>query len=408
MSPAPGMVERPRWLTVRTVGTAALATSLGVLPPFMLGAMSFQIRPELDLSETALGGAIAVFFACSSLSSVHGGRLAQRVGAKYGMLIAAVATAVSLLGVGLMAHTWWHASVFLAVGGLGMALSAAASNLSVARLITPGRQGLAYGVSKAAGPAATMVAGFAVPAIALTVGWRWAFVGAGLSALVVFLIAPDDVAVHSARPQVITRPDASRLPLVILAVAVGFGIGAGNSMGAFFVESAVARGFEPGFAGLALAIGSVTGLLARILWGWVADRLQSGRLHMVSGLMALGGVGMLPLAFVEGRAALVGVAMVVFSAAWGWTGLLILAVVRVSPRAPAAATGVTGAGMFAGATAGPLAFGAAAQQGSYLLMWSIGTVALIVAAILTEVALGRLRAEREGHERASESTLSMG
>lgn len=386
---------------MRTLGTAALATSLGVLPPFMLGAMSFQIRPELGFSEAALGGAIAVFFACSSLSSVHGGRLAERVGARNGMLLAAVATALSLLGLGLVARAWWHAALFLAVGGLGMSLSASASNLSVARLINPARQGLAYGISKAAGPAATMVAGFAVPAVALTVGWRWAFVSAGLGALVVFLIAPDDVAVHRARrEQADDRPDASRFPLMVLAVAVGFGIGAGNSMGAFFVESALVRGFEPGFAGLTLAIGSLTGLLARVAWGGIADRLGSGRLHMVSGLMAAGGVGMLLLAFVSRPVALVVVAMVVFSAAWGWTGLLTLVVVRVSPRAPAAATGITGAGMFAGATAGPLAFGAAAQQGSYVLMWSVGTVALLVAALLTEIALKRIRAERRAYKAA--------
>lgn len=390
--------ERSRWLTVRTVGTAALATSLGVLPPFMLGAMSFRIRPELGFSEAALGGAIAVFFACSSLSSVHGGRLAERVGARNGILLAAVATAVSLLGLGLLTRTWWHVALFLGIGGLGMALSASASNLSVARIINPQRQGLAYGVSKAAGPAATMLAGFAVPSIALTVGWRWAFVTAGLSALIVFLIVPDDVAVHRARrQQTDDRPDASRFPLMILAAAVGFGIGAGNSMGAFFVESAVARGFEPGFAGLSLAIGSATGLLARVLWGWIADRLGSGRLHMVSGLMAVGGAGMLLLAIVGTPPALIAVAMLVFSAAWGWTGLIILVVVRVSPRAPAAATGITGAGMFAGATAGPLAFGAAAQQGSYVLMWSIGTGALVVAAVLMEVALNRIRAERRAY-----------
>lgn len=396
-----GVLGRLPWLTVRTLGTAALATSLGVLPPFMLGAMSFQIRPELGFSETAMGGAIAVFFACSSLCSVHGGRLSERVGAKNGMLIAAVATAVSLLGLGLLAHTWWHIAVFLAVGGVGMALSASASNLSVARLITPGRQGLAYGISKAAGPAATMLAGFAVPAIALTVGWRWAFVGAGMIALVVFLIAPDDVAVHRDRTPIGDLPDASRFPLLILAAAVGFGIGAGNAMGAFFVESAVGRGFEPGFAGFALAIGSVTGLLARVLWGWLADRVVSGRLHMVSVLMATGGAGMVLLGVVGTPPALIAVAMLVFSAAWGWTGLLTLVVVRVSPRAPAAATGVTGAGMFAGATAGPLAFGAVAQRGSYLLMWSLGTAALIVAALLTELALKRIRAERSRYRTAS-------
>ena len=384
-----------RGLTTRTVVTAALGTSFGVLPPFLLGAMSFQVRPHLGFSESALGAAIALFFALSAISSVPAGRMTERFGAKRGMLLAAIATAICLSGIGALARTWWHLLVFLAIGGAGMALSASASSLSVARLIAPHRQGVAYGASKAAGPAATMFAGFAVPAIALTIGWRWAFVCGGVAALSVFLIVPDDVAVHRRRPpQQHAWPDASRTALVILAVAVGFGIGGANSMAAFFVESAVFAGFDPGLAGFALAVGSICGLVARVLWGWIADVRTSGRLHLLAILMFVGGVGMFLLAFVRTPVQLVIVAIVVFAAAWGWTGLFTYVVVRVSPRAPAAAVGVVSSGMFAGGTVGPLLFGAAAQRGSYLLMWTIGLVALIIAGTLAEIALMVIRRER--------------
>lgn len=384
-----------RGLTARTITTAALATSLGVLPPFLLGALSFQVRPELRFSEQALGAAIASFFAMSALSSVTSGRLTERVGARYAIYLAAVVTATSLLGVALFARQWWHLSVFMAIGGVGMALSATASNLSVVRLIAPARLGLAYGLSKAAGPAATMLAGIAVPAAALTIGWRWAFGIGGVAALVVFLIAPDDVAAHRRRG--VTQhelPDASRAALVLLGVAVGFGIGSANSMGAFFVESAVAHGYDPGFAGSALAFGSLSGLVGRILWGWLADRRTSGRLRMVAILMAVGGVAMLGYPHVTGRATLLLLAMVAFAAAWGWTGLLTLVVVRIAPRAPGAASGVTSAGMFTGATLGPLAYGIAAQRGSYLVMWGVGAAAMFVAAAIAECTVAFLRRER--------------
>jgi MFS family permease len=397
-APAPGEEVFSRGLTARTIATAALATSVGVLPPFLLGAMSFQVRPEFGFSEQALGAAIAAFFAMSALSSVPSGRLAERVGGRHAVYLAAVATAVSLLGAGVLAQAWWHLVAFLAIGGVGMALSATASSLSVARLIVPSRQGLAFGISKSAGPAATMLAGFAVPIVALTIGWRWAFGIGGVAALIVFLIAPDDVAAHRRRGvQRFDLPDASRLALVVLAVSVGFGIGAANSMGAFFIESALARGFDPGFAGVALAIGSLSGMLGRILWGWIADRRTSGRLHMVAILMAVGGLAMLSLTVVDTRLTLLVVGMVAFAAAWGWTGLLIYVVVRVAPRAPAAASGVTSAGMFTGATAGPLIFGAAAQRGSYVVMWAVGASAMLLASVFAELTLVLIKRERRSH-----------
>ena len=54
----------------------------------------------------------------------------------------------------------------------------------------PSRLGLSFGIKQAAIPIATLLAGVAVPTVALTVGWRWAYlIGAGL-ALLALLIAP--------------------------------------------------------------------------------------------------------------------------------------------------------------------------------------------------------------------------
>ena len=51
-----------------------------------------------------------------------------------------------------------------------------ASNTSLSRQVPAGRQGLSFGVKQAAIPVSTLLAGAAVPVVALTVGWRWAFV----------------------------------------------------------------------------------------------------------------------------------------------------------------------------------------------------------------------------------------
>ena len=49
--------------------------------------------------------------------------------------------------------------------------------------VPAGRQGLSFGVKQAAIPVSTLLAGAAVPTVALTLGWRWAFVLGGLRAM---------------------------------------------------------------------------------------------------------------------------------------------------------------------------------------------------------------------------------
>ena len=52
------------------------------------------------------------------------------------------------------------------------------------------RQGLSFGVKQAAIPVSTLLAGAAVPTVALTVGWRWAFVAAAVAALTALALVP--------------------------------------------------------------------------------------------------------------------------------------------------------------------------------------------------------------------------
>jgi MFS family permease len=144
----------------------AVATA-GVVPAFLTGGLAVQIRAEFGFGEGALGLAVAVFFAVSALASVASGRLVERVGSFLGMRLAAAVSAVSAL-----AGSWWGLVACLVIGGLGNSISHPATHLFLARKVGEGRQGLAFGVKQAAIPAATLLAGLAVPSIATTVGWR--------------------------------------------------------------------------------------------------------------------------------------------------------------------------------------------------------------------------------------------
>jgi MFS family permease len=369
-------------LNFRAVLLAVSVATVGVLPGFLTGGLAVQIRGELGFGQGALGFAVAVFFAASALGSVVFGRVVERVGSSLGMRLAAVVSAASLLAVCVLAGSWWGLVACLVLGGFGNAISHPATHLLLAREVPQGRQGLAFGIKQAAIPAATLLAGLAVPTLAVTVGWRWAFAGGAALALCVALLVPKRVEEGTRRVKEARAGDVPLAPLVLLAFGIGLGSAAANPLGAFVVESAVADGVEVGTAGLLLALGSAAGIGVRVVFGHLADKLNSGRLRLVVGMLVVGTVGFILLASGAASLLIVGVVLA-FTAGWGWPGLFNFAIVRSNPRAPAAATGITQTGASGGAAAGPLAFGYVVEATSFSTAWICsGIIALVAAAAI--------------------------
>jgi MFS family permease len=368
----------------------AVATA-GVSPAFLLGGLAVQVRGELGFGQGAFGLAVALFFTSSSLASVVFGRVVQRIGSHRGMRLAAVCAAVSLLGIAVFANSWASLVVCLVLGGFANAIGQPATNLSLAREVPSNRQGLSFGVKQSAIPTATLLAGLAVPLVALTIGWRYAFVGAAALALVIaFLVPPGrDVAGPIKQPG---SGDARTASLVLLAVGIGLGSTAATPLGAFVVESSVASGMREGNAGLLLALGSASNILVRVFFGYLADGMSSGRLRIAASMLVLGTIGFAMLA--TGSEALIVLGtLIAFAAGWGWPGLFNFAIVKSSPGAPAAATGITQTGASAGAAIGPLIFGVVVEASSYPVAWSLCGVLAFLSAIA--ILLGRSRVLRD-------------
>ena len=385
----------------RAVLLAVSVATCGVIPAFLTGGLAVQIRGELNFGEGALGLAVAVFFASSSLASFLSGRIVERIGYSLGMRAAVLASAASLLGVALLARSWLALILCLAFGGLANAISHPATHLFMARRISQGRQGLAFGVKQAAIPTATLLAGLAVPALGTTIGWRWAFVAAAALALVVLLLVPNGgsaTGLRCPRDRAIRTGDARLGPLLLLALGMALGSAAANPLGAFVVESSVAAGIEVGTAGLLLAAGSGVGIVVRVLLGWLTDRREGGSLNLVAGMMVLGTLGFLLLAD-GGRWALVIGVMLAFGAGWGWPGLFNFAVVKTSPGAPAAATGVTQTGASGGAAIGPLVFGLIVEGSSFGTAWLVSGALVLLAAAAILVGRRMLLRDRRAQDR---------
>jgi MFS family permease len=231
---------------------------------------------------------------------------------------------------------------------------------------------------------ATLLAGVAMPTLAVTVGWRWAFVGGAALALAVAFLVPAGAAKGVVGgPAETGEKDARPFPLFLLALGIGLGSTAATPLGAFLVESSVTAGLRVETAGILLASGSAASIVVRVLFGRLADGMSGGRLQLVAGMLATGVAEFIMLA--TGEAALiVPGALLAFAAGWGWPGLFNFAVVKTSLGHPAAATGVTQTGASAGAALGPLVFGVVAEAASYDVAWLVSGASALgaLAAIL--------------------------
>jgi MFS family permease len=349
---------------------------LVALPIFMVGGLAVQIRDDLGFTESALGAAVTIGFFAGALAAPFAGRFADRLGPRTAVNIGAGLSAISLLGLGLVTNDWATMVAFLCIAGFGVAITDPGLAILVDRSIPVERQGLAFGIKEASIPAATLLAGLAVPVIALTIGWRWAF-ALGIVPLTVLLILLPGVAETRANPPLDlpeTDPLAAiersphRRAIVLAAIGGALGTAAASGVGVFLTESAVAMGVSPAGAGLLLAVGSVAGIIARISAGVAADRVGGVQFRLITSMlaigaltMALGGTGSTTLLIVGTIGA--------FTGGWAWTGIFFLSLIKTNPGSPGAAAGVGTFSLGMGNASGPLLFGLVAESSSFQSAW---------------------------------------
>jgi MFS family permease len=366
---------------------AAVAVNLmGVLALFLTGAMSVQIGREFDIAPASIGALASLFAVSTTLGSAPLGRQVRRLGVRRSLwaattasctalLICAVSSSVQMLALGLL------------VGGLGNAIGQPAGNALVAAQVRPARYGLGFGIKQSGIPLATTLGGLAVPLIALTVGWRFAYLLAALAAVVAMIIVPEDRAATQTRSEQRIPPQLVS-GLWLLGTGLITAVLAATSIGALGAAGGVHVGLSEATAGYLVAAGGLAGLIIRLAAGAGADRRDFDPLLGVSLLCVLGAAGWflmstgVPVLFVMG--------LVTANAfGWGWPGLQHLAVARRFPTSTAAASGVAQTGVAIGLLIGPLTLGLIANR-NWSVMWLVAGISALVGAVIVRVAAGRL------------------
>jgi MFS family permease len=366
------------------VGAVALggtATVVCLLPVFLTGALAVPLRSELAFSSVGLGLAVGLFRATGAGVSPFMGRLADRLGAILSIRIATATAATACFGIAATANRWGIFVTWLMLGGAGAALGQPAANRLLSNIVPRHRLGAAFGFKQSAPPTASMLAGLSLPVIALTFGWRWTFVLAGVLALLVGVLA-------GRRPQASRRAghgpgSAGQMPgtIVVLVLATAFGLGTATSsvVTTFFVEATVSGGASQRFAGLVLATASATAIAMRIGFGVLADHIRGHHLRLCAALLASGSLGMLALSRGTPTWMLAG-GIVALAGTWGFNGVFLYAIVRTTPDMPGRMTGAIAPGALLGATIGPLVFGLLIDSVGYGLVWVLNSLVALMAA----------------------------
>lgn len=370
---------------------AGAASVVVALPLFLVGGQAVQIGADLRLGVGGLGLVVAFYAGCTAVFAAMLGRAVQRLGVRHGLMLALAASGVAMLAAAV-ARSTTQLALALAIAGLANGVLHPSANglLAASAVKTP--LGMSLGIKQAAPPAASLVAGLAVPLVALTVGWRWSFVGGALFAMLVTFVTARAVARVEITPSR-RKPSSSlarRRPLVMLAVAAACGSWAGSSISVFLVDFGVTTvHLGEGEAGMVLAMASLGTVLGTLTAGWSADRPWSVDPRVVTAAsMAIGSLGYLLIASAEQYAYVAG-AVIAAALGWAWPPLLHFAVVRAHPGSAARATGVLMTGVAAGSALGPLALGQFAEHLGYQPIWLVMATASFAGGALLWITVRR-------------------
>lgn len=364
---------------------AAAVVAGGSLPVYLTGAMFVQLSVDLAFGAAGLGVVVGAYRGATALGALPLGRLADRVRPDRSLRVSLLLSALAMVGIASVATSFAHLFAFLLLSGLAYALGQTSVNVFLSTAVPPHRQGMALGIKQAAIPLSGMLAGLAVPVLALTLGWRSAFwLFAGVAILALFAVP----SLEEAPKRSSSGGARGRMPMpptLALGAALAFGIAANASTTAFLVDSAVSIGIAPGRAGLLLAVASGASITVRIVAGSLVDRLQMDPLRVTVGMLLVGASGYLLMSSTSTPAFAAG-AMVALTLGWGYNGVFWLAVIRHSKGSAGASTGIILPMGMAGGVIGPLITGRIVEATSYTVVWGIVGAWLIASAAM--VVLG--------------------
>ncbi len=349
------------------------------------------IKADLRLSAAAAGGLVAAFTVGRVLGSYAAGLAADRLGERRVLVVGGAATGV-VVGIAV------SLPLGLLVGALVLAgMTSAASTPAGGRLVLlafpRNRRGLALGVRQTGVPIGGLVAAALLPVLAHLYGWRWSLAVAGsITAVSVIPLLLSRNERFEAVPARTEQWSPLRDRTVLLLALWGCLLVSGQyALVAFFaLDLHRSVGLALATASLLLAVSQAFGIVGRVAWGGLSDRLlRRGRKPLLVALTVVAFLAAL-LLFALPRSLPVGVWVAVAALAGfaliGFQGLWVTMIAEAAgPGRAGAATGFGITFVAAGIAASPPLYGLVADlTGSYRSIWA--ALAVVLAAALVPAA----------------------
>jgi MFS family permease len=254
------------------------------------------------------------------------------------------------------------------------------------------RLGFFLSVKQSGVPLGGLLAGVALPPIAIALSWRWAL---GITVLATVAVAAATPLLRNAAVLRGSGPAARAAPIQRRELfAIGFfGFAMSGSQWTLFTYLTLFLtedlGFTLGIAGLALALAQGVGAGGRLVWGWLSD--SPGRRLGILLFVALLSAGLLAaLAGGAGRTALWPLIALLGLALVGWNGAYhALVAERAGPGRIGKASGNALVFVFAGAVVLPPLLGLLADRfDSWRALWGVDAAIVVLAAVVLGTTRG--------------------
>src|SRR6266508_5640510 len=173
--PVGSQVPRVRWTVVALLFAA---TTVNYVDRQVLGILAPTLTRELGWRETDYAAIVSWFSVAYGFGLLGMGRIMDRIGVRTGLAIAVLVWSLASMGHALVRSVAGF-GVARALLGVGESGNFPAAVKAVAEGFPKRERALATGIFNAGSNVGAIVAPIAVPWIALTWGWQWAFVATG-------------------------------------------------------------------------------------------------------------------------------------------------------------------------------------------------------------------------------------
>ena len=341
---------------------------IGSMASLWLPAIAPEAAAALGIDASLIGLQVVVVYLGGMITSLFAGGLVVRLGAWRVSQVSLGLFALAHLIISSGALPLMALGSFIIGFGYGLINPPAAHLMS--KVVTPKNRNLVFSIRFTGVPLGGIAASTFAPAIALSLDWQSSmYVTIGVAVVMVFIMeffrkrwdSDRSRAAPLFRSPLADIKAAWKLPAIRWLCFTGLFLAAIQlSLNAFAVTFLVEEtGYTLVAAGLALTAVQVAGVIGRIAWGVLADRIRSGFTALIinallTALSALATVFVAP----EWPVGIVYLLFFIFGfTAMGWNGVFASAVVEHSPQGKAG--NMTGAALFftfSGVIVGPAVF----------------------------------------------------